>query len=297
MRDRRRTSSPAARAPVEPCGQVTGDFRTLHMISTPTCGRVATARRSRERTDLLPKDGPGDPLPNKDCTARAVFSSTVSVGSAPFERTPRIVFALRLGYRGAFGPRKGRARSRGGGLDPAIPHEQPSGRWGSNPRPLSLGSQSALVEARRQTTTIGSSHAGLSPLPMVEPTWFRSGFPDRLRQECVTGLRPRSFREQRSERSVPSIAPLVPVATIEYLDGAFGDRPDHYRTAIIRRLRSRQSALAHSEAFSLGSVSYPPVQPVAFSCCVRRAAIGATIERKRAGAALVSSRLTLTGDM
>ena len=45
------------------------------------------------------------------------------------------------------------------------------------------------------------------------------------------------------------------------------------------------------EAFSLGSVSYPPVQPVAFFCCVRRAAIGATMERKRPGVAWVASSL------
>ena len=45
------------------------------------------------------------------------------------------------------------------------------------------------------------------------------------------------------------------------------------------------------EAFSLGSVSYPPVQPVAFSCCVRRAAIGATMERKRAELVCVASTL------
>ena len=45
------------------------------------------------------------------------------------------------------------------------------------------------------------------------------------------------------------------------------------------------------EAFSLGSISYPPVQPVALSCCVRRAAIGATMERKRAELVCVASTL------
>jgi hypothetical protein len=48
---------------------------------------------------------------------------------------------------------------------------------------------------------------------------------------------------------------------------------------------------------SVGSVSYPPVHPVAFSSCVSRAAIGATSERNRAGVALVVSSLTLAGDM
>ena len=47
------------------------------------------------------------------------------------------------------------------------------------------------------------------------------------------------------------------------------------------------------EAVSLGSVSYPPVQPAAFSCCLRRAAIGATMERKRAAVASVASSVVL----
>ena len=59
-------------------------------------------------------------------------------------------------------------------------------------------------------------------------------------------------------------------------------------TASHRYLRIEEREL---EAFSLGSVSYPPVQPAAFSCCVRRAAIGATMERKRAGLACVASSL------
>jgi hypothetical protein len=43
-------------------------------------------------------------------------------------------------------------------------------------------------------------------------------------------------------------------------------------------------------------VSYAPVQPVAFSWCVRRAEIGATIERKPARVELAASSLTLAGD-
>ena len=43
--------------------------------------------------------------------------------------------------------------------------------------------------------------------------------------------------------------------------------------------------------------AYPPVQPVAFSCSLTRAARGATIERKRAGLALGASNLTLDGDV
>lgn len=46
-----------------------------------------------------------------------------------------------------------------------------------------------------------------------------------------------------------------------------------------------------------GVVGYRPVQVVAFACCVRWAAIGATTDRKRAGLALVASSLTLAGDM
>jgi hypothetical protein len=43
-------------------------------------------------------------------------------------------------------------------------------------------------------------------------------------------------------------------------------------------------------------VSYAPAQPVAFSWCVRRAEIGATIERKPARVELAASSLTLVGD-
>ena len=39
--------------------------------------------------------------------------------------------------------------------------------------------------------------------------------------------------------------------------------------------------------------NYPPVQPLAFSCSVRRAAIGATMERKRAGVASDASSVVL----
>ena len=60
-------------------------------------------------------------------------------------------------------------------------------------------------------------------------------------------------------------------------------------------IRTRRTP--NDQACAHRNVAYATVQPVAFSCSVRRVAIVATMDRKRAGLALVESSLTLAGDM
>ena len=57
--------------------------------------------------------------------------------------------AMLDGLRSSFGPRSGHGRKRGGRPEAAIPHEQSSGRWGSNPRPSAWEAHRALQSTRR----------------------------------------------------------------------------------------------------------------------------------------------------
>jgi hypothetical protein len=85
-------SSPAARAPVEPCGKVTGNLRTLRSVSTPTCGSFVTTRPSRETNDPPNQRRPGRPSPQRlrHCSGRLLpsrrrrsFASSALTGSVP----------------------------------------------------------------------------------------------------------------------------------------------------------------------------------------------------------------------
>jgi hypothetical protein len=71
--------------------------------------------------------------------------------------------AMLDGLRSSFGPRSGHGRKRGGRPEAAIPHEQSSGRWGSNPRPSAWEADALPTELRPRSQhcsrfgSIGSS--------------------------------------------------------------------------------------------------------------------------------------------
>ena len=76
--------------PVEPCGQVNGNLRTLRTVFYAHLWKRRRSAASREISPPSPKDGPGDPLPKTAVTPLGPSSLPPSVSFLREQRPHRI---------------------------------------------------------------------------------------------------------------------------------------------------------------------------------------------------------------